>query len=209
MTNQIDFEVTPAAKQSIRRFGTALLFALIAAVPAAAQQFSRGAALDSPVIAVTYDAERAKVAGTGGGGFWLQGGGVDAAMSFFKGLGIAASLEGGHASNLQPGINLSKLTYLAGPRYTFSLSGLQVFGEGLFGMTHGFDGSFPTSGGLTPTANSYAMQFGGGADFMLARGFGVRVLEVDYVRTGVPNDGANSQNDLRLAFGLSYHFLRK
>ena len=33
---------------------------------------------------------------------------------------------------------------------------------------------------------------------------GVRVLELDFLRTSLPNNAANSQNDLRIAFGLSY-----
>jgi hypothetical protein len=32
----------------------------------------------------------------------------------------------------------------------------------------------------------------------------VRLLEVDYVRTQLPNGYAGTQNDLRLAFGVSY-----
>jgi hypothetical protein len=39
----------------------------------------------------------------------------------------------------------------------------------------------------------------------LSRGFGVRAFEVDYLRTSLPNNASNSQNDLRIAFGLTYH----
>jgi hypothetical protein len=31
------------------------------------------------------------------------------------------------------------------------------------------------------------------------------LLEADYVRTWLPNNGSNSQNDLRLSFGIAYH----
>jgi peptidoglycan-associated lipoprotein len=165
--------------------------------------------LRSPVIAVTYGLERAKTAAIGGGGFWLQGGAVDVAVPFYKGFSIAGSFNGVHASNIQPGVNLGKLSYLAGPRYTFGGSRFQLFGEGLFGGAHGFDSMFPTKGGVVPTANSYAMQLGGGLDIPLRNGFGIRALELDYVRTALPNNGTNSQNDLRLAFGVFYHFKRK
>ena len=39
----------------------------------------------------------------------------------------------------------------------------------------------------------------------LTRSFGVRLLQADYVRTTLPNAAANTQNDLRLAFGITYH----
>jgi peptidoglycan-associated lipoprotein len=187
----------------------ALLLLGVTSAPAQATEQRRSSDLHSPVVAVTYDLERAKTAAIGGSGFWLQGGGVDIAVPFYKGLGIAGSFSGEHASNIQPGVSLSKLSYLAGPRYTFARSRYQVFGEGLFGGAHGFDSIFPTTGGLTPTANSFAMQLGGGLDIALRRGFGIRAFELDYVRTALPNNGTNSQNDLRLAFGMSYHFSRK
>ena len=191
-----------------------LLGAMAASVQASAQQSPDKAHFSAPAVAVTYDLERAKIASVGCGCFWLQGGGVDVAVPFYRGLSLAGSFEGGHASNIKPGVNLSKISYLAGPRYTFSgrsgaMSRLQVYGEGLFGGTHAFDGLFPVAGGVNSSANSYAMQFGGGLDVVAHNGFGVRVFEVDYVRTALANNGTNTQNDLRLAFGLSYHFKMK
>jgi len=192
---------------------TALLLGALAACgqSSAQQRGPEKADIGGPEVAVTYDLERAQIANAGCGCFWLQGGSVEFAMPFYRGLGVAASFGGEHAWNIQPGANLSKLTYLAGPRYTFGGAGLHaphLFGEALFGGAHGFDSIFPSSGGVTPTANSYAMQFGGGMDLGLSSGFGLRAFEVDYVRTALPNNGSNTQNDLRLAFGLSYSFKR-
>ena len=48
------------------------------------------------------------------------------------------------------------------------------------------------------------MQLGGGLDVTLSRGFGVRALQVDYIRTSLPNNTSNIQNDLRIAFGITY-----
>ena len=184
---------------------------LLGAVSATAQMSAQrqSSVLRSSVIAVTYDLERAKTASISGGGFWLQGGAVDIAVPFYKGLGIVGSFSGAHASNIRPGVNLSKFTYLVGPRFTFGGSRLQVFGEGLFGGVHAFDSIFPATGGVTSSANSFAMQFGGGMDVPLRHGFGVRALELDYVRTGLANNGTNSQNDLRLGFGAFYQFNRR
>lgn len=166
-------------------------------------------------LAVTYVAERANLTSQNCGCFWLQGGSVDAAVTLSHGFGIAANLTGEHASNIGPGVDLSKLSVMAGPRYTVSTSrytahllkkqSSRVFAEALFGGVHAFDGIFPGSTGTTASAGSFSMQVGGGLDVGLGKGFGLRALEVDYVRNQLPNAGSNSQNDLRLAFGISYH----
>ncbi len=57
----------------------------------------------------------------------------------------------------------------------------------------------------TTSANSFAVQAGGGVNLYLTRSFGIRLLQADYVRTTLPNAAANTQNDLRLAFGITYH----
>jgi peptidoglycan-associated lipoprotein len=203
-----------AGEQCLRglmKFALTLLGVLAAsASQALAQQASKNMHAALPVVAVTYDLEDAKGALIGGD-FWLQGGSVDIAVPFYRGLSVAGNFSGVHASNaIHPGVNLGKISYLAGPRYTLARSShVRIFGEGLFGGAHGFDSIFPVGGSLVPTANSFAMQLGGGMDVSLHRGFGVRAIELDYVRTGLPNNGANSQNDLRLAFGISYQFERK
>lgn len=171
-------------------------------------------------LAVTYTPERAKIAPSNCGCFWLNGGSADAAATLYKGLGIAANLTGEHASNITPGVNLSKVAFMAGPRYTYNTSrwtdraatqkhASYVFGEWLFGEAHAFDSVFPTGGALKTSASSFSMQLGGGANIALAKGFGLRLVEVDYVRTSFPNNGSNSQNDLRLAFGVSYRWNKR
>jgi peptidoglycan-associated lipoprotein len=165
-------------------------------------------------VAFSLSLERAQVANVGCGCFWLQGGSTDVAVPFYRGLSIVGSFGGGSVSNIHPGgAGLSKLTYLGGPRYTFDTShfagvpnGPQIFGEALFGGAHGFSSTFPAVGAVPTSANSFAMQFGGGVDLPLAKGIGVRLIEADYVRTSFPNNGSNTQNDLRIAFGISYNF---
>jgi hypothetical protein len=166
-------------------------------------------------LAVTYVAERANLESESCGCFWLQGGSGEAAVTFYHGLGMAVNVTGEHASNIGPGVDLSKLSVTAGPRYTVSTSRYtahllkkqptRIFGEALFGGVHAFDSIFPESMGTTASAGSFSMQVGGGVDVGLGKGFGIRALEVDYVRSELPNVGSNTQNDLRLAFGISYH----
>jgi hypothetical protein len=167
-------------------------------------------------VAITYDAERAKVAPGSCGCFWYEGGGADVAINFAKGIGIAAALTGDHASNYAPGLDISKIAFMAGPRYTYTFlkhhadgavprPRLQLFGEALFGGVHAFNSTFPSSSGVTASAGSFALQTGAGVNLSLSRGFSVRLLEADYVRTELPNSLADTQNDLRLGFGISYH----
>jgi hypothetical protein len=166
-------------------------------------------------LGVTMAFERAYIAPGNCNCFWFKGGGADAAFTFWKGLGYAAAISGDHASNAAPGIDVNKFTYLFGPRYTFSplarnqrlqsLRNTQAFGESLFGSVHAFNSSFPSGGGLRSSADSFAMQLGGGIQFPLARGFMLRALQADYARTSLPNNFSNYQNDLRLGFGINYH----
>ncbi len=193
--------------------GSALLMgALTLTLSAQAQQGYRPA-VD---LAVTYTLERAKIVPSSCGCFWLQGGSVDAGVPLFHGLSVAANLTGERSSDIGPGVDLSKLAFMAGPRYTLdtqrwterwlgSKHATSIFGEGLFGSAHGFDSVFPTSSGLKDSANSFSLQLGGGINIGLARRFGLRALELDYVRTSFPNNGSNTQNDFRIAFGVSYH----
>jgi len=167
-------------------------------------------------LAVTYTAERAKVASTDCGCFWLQGGSVNGAVALFRGLSVAANLTGEHASGIGAGVDLSKIAFMAGPRYTLQIQrrngrwpgpkhAISIFGEALFGIAHGFDSVFPTASGIESSANSFSLQVGGGLNIAIAKGFGLRLPEIDYVRTSLPNNAGNTQNDLRLAIGISYH----
>ena len=203
-------------RSSIR--GKALLVGVcILAGPAVWAQQTQRPIVQSNVsadLALTFAVERAQVV-PGQSSFWFKGGGADAAVTFWKGLGVAASLTGDTASNLAPGVSANKLTYLGGPRYTYTAwkgnagaadqRRLQIFAQGLFGAAHGFDGFYPASPAPTTSANSFAVQAGGGLNLYLTRSLGIRLIEADYVRTALPNGAANTQNDMRLAFGVTYH----
>lgn len=165
-------------------------------------------------LAVTFAVEHSQVV-PGQSSFWFKGGGADAAVTFWKGWGVATSLTGDTASNINPGVDANKVSFLAGPRYTYTAwkghasatdnRRLQLFGQGLFGEAHGFSGLYPATGGATTSANSFAVQTGGGLNLYLTKSFGIRLLEADYVRTALPNGAADTQNDARLAFGVTWH----
>ncbi|MGA9667565.1 MAG: hypothetical protein WBQ94_00065 [Terracidiphilus sp.] len=190
-------------------------------VPSTAGAQQRSFATNPPSVsadvAVTFTLERADVVPTQCC-FWLKGGAADAAFTFWKGIGVAASVSGDQVSNYAPGYDVNKIAILVGPRYTRSLwadsardgyrNRFQVYGDGLFGEVHAFDGTFPSGSVFKSTAGSVALQTGGGVNMLLSRNFGIRVIEADYIRTLLPNGSANVQNDMRLAFGMTYHLGR-
>jgi hypothetical protein len=164
--------------------------------------------------AVTLDFEHAQVAQTGGNRFWLEGGSSEAAITFWRNLGLAGILIGEHASNVNQSVGLSKIAFMAGPRYTFDTSRYSkplmpqgtsaLFLESLYGGAHAFDSLFPGAKGAASSASSFSMLMGGGVDIGLKHGFAIRALEVDWVHTALPNNAGNSQNGLRLAFGIAF-----
>jgi len=193
-----------------------LASAVLVSVTSPAQQRKwHGMQMQSADVALTFSFERAQQAAAGSSGFWLKGGSADASITLWRGLGVAANLTGEHAANIQGNVSLGKFAYMAGPRYSMNTSrytgkllrkhASSIFGETLFGVAHVFDGLFPATGGTTSTANSFQLQAGGGINLQLQHGFGIRPLEMDYVHSTLPNNAANSQNDLRLAFGVTYH----
>lgn len=165
-------------------------------------------------MAVTYSPERARVV-AGHCCFWLQGGGADVAITFWKGIGVAANVTGEHASSVSTGVDVNKITALAGPRYTYNAWNVragtegkrrfQYFGQALFGGVHGFNGVYPSPGTSTASAGSFAMEAGAGINMLFSRNIGLRLAEAEYVRTLLPNNGSNTQTDLRLSFGITFH----
>jgi hypothetical protein len=149
---------------------------------------------------------------------WLKGASLDGSYRFYRGLGVALNISGGTNEDIGNNVRLSKFAYMAGPRYTISAPPLHcgkflqvrrpvhVFGEALFGGVHGFDASFPYASFLAPSANGFSMQVGGGADVALRKGFGIRLFEADWVHTALSNNASNTQNDARLAVGISYRY---
>jgi len=197
----------------ISKIGRVLLVSasMLAGAVAWAQQNQKPPAPVSTDVAVNFTLERSQLVPSVCC-FWLKGGSADAAVTFWKGVGVAASLDGEHASNVDNGgVDVNKLSFLAGPRYTWTAwkggddHRLTLFGQGLFGVTHGFDGLYPALPTPTTSATSFGMLAGGGANFYLNKHWGIRLIEADYVRSQLPNAAANVQNDLRLSFGVTYH----
>jgi hypothetical protein len=163
-------------------------------------------------LAVTYDADRTNI--TNGNSFWMQGGGAEVAGVFPYGLGVVAELSGLHAGSISPTqVPLSLLAVTVGPRYTWRApwhSGkrdLSLFGQVLLGEAHGFDSLFPlSSGAISNSSTSLALQAGGGIDLGLAHHVSLRLLQANWLRTQLPNSSTGVQNHLRADAGIVFHF---
>jgi hypothetical protein len=120
-------------------------------------------------------------------------------------LVVDAGLE--HAASVAASVyGLTLTTVTAGPRYTFPARKVSLFGQSLFGLAHGTGSRFPQNNTLVSSANSFALDLSTGADYALNRRISVRFVQLDYLRTALPNNSTNWQNSLRVGAGLTFRF---
>jgi hypothetical protein len=158
-------------------------------------------------VAITYDASRANL--IAGNSFWMQGGGVQLHGQFWHGLGVVADVTGLHTANINnSGIGLDMVTATFGPRYTWSPAHARysVFGQALAGVANGINSLFPGTPQSRSSADSLAVQLGGGMDLPLKRHIAVRAFEASWIRTQMPNLTTGVQNNLKLGAGIVFRF---
>jgi hypothetical protein len=198
------------------RSGVLSMAMMLAAGAASAQAVAAGQS--APIdLAVTYDALHTNHITSQS--FWMQGGSVELGARAYRGLSIAARVEGLHAgTNSTTAEPLSLVTAVFGPRYTLETRSHRyaIFGEGLVGISNGFhslfsEGSGPVgsvNAGTTSSSNALAVDAGGGIDVRLSHRFAVRALRASYLRTQFPNTTTNAQNSLSLGAGMVMRFGR-
>jgi len=122
-------------------------------------------------------------------------------------LGLAADLGVEHTGNENDsGYGLTLTTLTAGPRFKFPVKRVQTFAEALIGFGHGSGSEFPEHGTLVSSANSFAFDVAGAADYPIDKHLSIRMLQVDYLRLSLPNNSTGWENNLRLAAGITFHF---
>ena len=189
-------------------------------LPVAGQTSGAGSAPSQPGadkfdLGLTFTYKIAKVSTTTTH-FGLEGGSADGVFWLggrVKNLGLAFDFNGEAASNIEPGVNLSQLTVVAGPRFRLwqgagnaKRPGANIYAEGLGGFVHAYDSVFPHSTTVTSSANSFSVQLGGGVNFPLTQRLGLRLIEGDYILTKLPNNNDDLQGDARLSAGVVFSF---
>jgi len=143
-----------------------------------------------------------------GQGINLNGASGSVAYNFNRWVGAVFDLgteyNGSVGGN---GRSLGVTTYLFGPRFSWRKNEkFTPFGQVLFGGGHA--GGTLYTGGANPlgTQNSFALTAGGGLDWNVRPMIGVRVFQVEYLRTQF-NNGVNfNQNNFRFTAGVVFHF---
>jgi hypothetical protein len=164
-------------------------------------------------VALNFTYKVAKIASTTNR-FVLPGGSLDAAYNFGgkeKALGLVVDINGESKSNIEPGVNLTQFSVMGGARYTFHLvpknpHAVDLYGQFLGGGVFASNSLFPGPSSTTTSANSSAIQLGGGANIRLTRRIALRLLEADFIATHLPNSTNSRQYDIRFSNGVVFHF---
>jgi hypothetical protein len=160
-------------------------------------------------LAVTYEDSSANLTYASPLSFQTQGGGIELSARFRDGFGAVGSIHAFHTNESGHQVPVNVLVEAFGPRYTFRPRGnkhpLSLFIQGLIGEANGFDGLYPNASGPKTSASSVAYEPGGGIDVVYTPRLSIRVLQADWVRTGLPNATNNVQNTFRLGVGIVIH----
>jgi outer membrane protein OmpA-like peptidoglycan-associated protein/opacity protein-like surface antigen len=160
-------------------------------------------------VAVGYNYVRANAPPGGCQCFSLGGGFLSAGYHVNSWLSFAGEVTGQHGNDISSlGQDLTLMTFTGGPRVQFNGRRLVPFGQVLVGGAHGSDSYFPTGTSSSPTASAFALQAGGGVDFLLSTHWAIRVADVEYLKTELPNGTNNEQNQLMAGAGIIYRFNR-
>lgn len=186
----------------------ALLGILSLVLPCAAQLPTHSATVD-----VRYSAQISNAPSGNCGCFALQGGAADfywnamgVGANHGAGLGLAVDVGSEHTGSVNGApFGLTLTTFTAGPRIVLPGHKIEPFAQALFGFAHGSGSAFPSGNSLVSSANSFALNVGGGADYWIGRRISIRFVQVDYLRTSLPNLTSNWQNNLRAAAGITLH----
>ena len=164
-----------------------------------------------PEISFAYTTLHSNAPVGGCGCFWMDGGSIEYALPFRRGLDLVGELSGEHTSAI-PGSGSHGLDLAS------AMGGIRVgrvlrrrytpFAQGLAGIVYAFDSEFPSGQKLESSVFALAMAAGGGVDISVSRRFRVRAIQAEYHFMELPNNANNEQHNLRVSVGFVYRFLR-
>ncbi len=100
--------------------------------------------------------------------------------------------------------DLTLVSYLFGPRLSYSKTRIMPFAQALVGGAHA-GGSLYTTAGLS-SSNGFAVSTGGGLDIKVSRLLALRLIQADYLFTKLQNGTNDRENNLRLSAGIVLRF---
>src|SRR5882724_1503277 len=184
-----------------------LTLALVAlGVPAAVAQQSRGPFDLTPRydVEVGYSYVHANALPGGCDCFGLNGGFVSGGYYLNNWLSIAGQFTGQHSGSAN---GLTLMTFMAGPRAEYAKNRFVPFAQVLFGGARGSNSYFPTSPtNFETSATNWAFSPGGGLDINLTHMIALRAIDLQYLRTNLPNGAGDIQNSLQLGTGVRFNF---
>lgn len=140
-------------------------------------------------------------------GFTLTGGTVSVSHQMRGWLGNVIEASDSHANAASAGETSFKLiTLVTGPRVSLTERSVKLFGELLGGVARGNETYLPTEAGYATSATSYAIQAGGGVDFLLQDRFSIRVVDVEHLSTGFAEGARTAQQHWTVGGGLVWRF---
>jgi peptidoglycan-associated lipoprotein len=195
------------------------LFCCWAALLLSAAAYGQG--LGNSEVSLGYSYVRANAPPGQCGCFSMNGLSGEFAVPLGRGFSAVADVGGYHQSSVvSSGLSLCVVNYLFGPRISYRRSKHWTpFAQFLVGGAHGSGtlygtsttatSSNPSAGFTSGSANSFAFSAGGGLDSKATRHVSVRLFQVEYLNTRLPNAVNDTQNNLRLTFGVVFHFGKK
>lgn len=177
-----------------------------------------GQGLGRSEVSLGYSLVRANTPPGQCGCFNMNGLSGEFATGLGRGFSVVADLGGYHQGNVAgSGLSLWVVDYLFGPRISYRRSKHWTpFAQFLVGGAHGsgtlYGGSATSLSGTSYTsgsANGFSLSTGGGLDWNATRHVSVRLFQLEYLNTRLPNSSNNVQNNLRFTAGVVFHFGKK
>jgi hypothetical protein len=163
-------------------------------------------------VSLTYSPTAVNSGPSQCGCFVINGAAVEGNFRTYRGFTTVADVTAAYTNDIHnTGVRFALIMATGGIRLNYRVGAdrfyrLKPYMQGLVGVAHGFDSTFPNkSGYIQPTANSIALLAGVGVDYKFRRHLSFRVIQGDFGYTRLPNSVGNDQMLVRLSTGITVH----